>query len=95
MEATTQRDELFPTNRAAAYLDVSPGHLRRLVREGAIRPVGRRGGHPRGCFVFTRQELDRHLLGLPVDADLRGRGSRVSMGASLARIRAASATRGE
>lgn len=47
--------------RAAQYVDVSPGHFDKLVREG-LMPAPRDNG---GVKVWLRDELDEALFSLP------------------------------
>jgi len=56
------------TPEAADYLGFrTTGGVRKAVKEGRLRPIGRRGGT--GPYVFTVAELNRFLLGT-ADANL-------------------------
>ncbi|OQX66448.1 MAG: hypothetical protein B6A08_20450 [Sorangiineae bacterium NIC37A_2] len=62
------------TKEAAAYLGMRPASVRKLVHEGRLVPVGRRGGLERATHVFEAAEVERFKRGLP-PAEIRTLGS--------------------
>src|SRR5688572_14660691 len=63
---------LLTTREAAEFCRFkTTGAIRKAVREGRLRPAGRRGG--RGCHMFWRADLEAFLCGLP-PGTIRGEG---------------------
>lgn len=62
--------------RAAQYVDVSPGHFDKLVREG-LMPAPRDNG---GVKVWLREELDAALYALPPKEPAGGSSCDVAFG---------------
>lgn len=51
------RDQLYSTAQAAKYLDVTEGHVRKLVSMGRLKAVPRQPDEPN---QFRKRELDRY-----------------------------------
>lgn len=58
---TYELPPILETGRAAEYCGVGASRIRHAVRDGDLRPVGRRGGG--GPLTFERIDLDRWMRG--------------------------------